>query len=291
MPRPSENYRNAGGIVSANENDIVYHYCSVDAFLSIIQNSKLWLSDVLKSNDKLEYLWMRNRVNKELESSLKSENLNLWEEHKQVSSEANDLTLLTACFSEAEDLLSQWRGYANDGEGVAIGFSKSCLQKINEGLSFLKFDNVVYDEQKQVSFINDKVQEEIEFLRRLQTQELYALEEEYHRNSLDYAFYKNPSFSEEREMRIVFNYITWGHQNLGHIEPTYFQYSHLKFRSANNKIVAYIEMDIGSFSNDIIKKIYIGPKAKVTKRDIQNVLHHSMFSSRVDIEDSKSSYR
>jgi len=27
-----------------------------------------------------------------------------------------------ACFSEKGDLLSQWRAYADDGEGVAIGF-------------------------------------------------------------------------------------------------------------------------------------------------------------------------
>ena len=33
---------------------IVYHYCSVPAFISIIRNKELWLTDVLKSNDPME---------------------------------------------------------------------------------------------------------------------------------------------------------------------------------------------------------------------------------------------
>lgn len=32
------------------------------------------------------------------------------------------VVLYAACFSEEKDLLSQWRGYANNGAGVAIGF-------------------------------------------------------------------------------------------------------------------------------------------------------------------------
>ena len=34
--------------------DALYHYCSIDAFLSIISNKTLRLSDVKKSNDTLE---------------------------------------------------------------------------------------------------------------------------------------------------------------------------------------------------------------------------------------------
>lgn len=36
--------------------DIVYHYCSLEAFLSIIQNASLWLSDISKSNDEVPIL-------------------------------------------------------------------------------------------------------------------------------------------------------------------------------------------------------------------------------------------
>lgn len=36
------------------------------------------------------------------------------------------------CLSEERDLLSQWRGYAEDGKGVCIGFSKDYLEWLEE---------------------------------------------------------------------------------------------------------------------------------------------------------------
>ena len=35
------------------------------------------------------------------------------------------------CFSESEDQLSQWRGYAQNGKGLAIGFDKRILEELN----------------------------------------------------------------------------------------------------------------------------------------------------------------
>ncbi|WP_335984903.1 DUF2971 domain-containing protein [Fusobacterium polymorphum] len=44
-----------GGIsISKSKEKIIYHYCSVDAFLSIIKNQELWASDIFKMNDSLE---------------------------------------------------------------------------------------------------------------------------------------------------------------------------------------------------------------------------------------------
>jgi hypothetical protein len=40
--------------MSKSKEKIIYHYCSVDAFLSIIKNQELWASDIFKMNDSLE---------------------------------------------------------------------------------------------------------------------------------------------------------------------------------------------------------------------------------------------
>ena len=37
-----------------SEEKIIYHYCSVDTFLSIIKNQELWVSDIFKMNDSSE---------------------------------------------------------------------------------------------------------------------------------------------------------------------------------------------------------------------------------------------
>jgi hypothetical protein len=59
------------------------------------------------------------------------------------------------CLSEEGDLLSQWRGYADDGCGVAIGFESSFFSDLTEmtpdrakGFDLL-FVQVCYDPKEQ----------------------------------------------------------------------------------------------------------------------------------------------
>ena len=47
-----------------DEKHIIYHYCSVDAFLNIIENKILWLSDSEYMNDNTEGIWIDKVVQK-----------------------------------------------------------------------------------------------------------------------------------------------------------------------------------------------------------------------------------
>jgi len=55
------------------------------------------------------------------------------------------------CLSNEGDLLSQWRGYASDGCGLAIGFSKDYLEWLSEerdkskGDALFRLEKVIYD--------------------------------------------------------------------------------------------------------------------------------------------------
>lgn len=51
--------------------ETLYHYCSVEAFFSIIKNASLWLSDIEKSNDYEECVVCRELVNKKMEEYLR----------------------------------------------------------------------------------------------------------------------------------------------------------------------------------------------------------------------------
>ena len=54
------------------------------------------------------------------------------------------------CFSESRDQLSQWRGYAQDGNGMAIGFDKGILEKLNQISEFhIAFGKVIYDKPQE----------------------------------------------------------------------------------------------------------------------------------------------
>lgn len=50
--------------------EIVYHYYSLEGFLSIIQNASLWISDISKLNDCLESSYIYNKIKNRIESEL-----------------------------------------------------------------------------------------------------------------------------------------------------------------------------------------------------------------------------
>jgi len=116
--------------VEEKGNDILYHYCSTEAFHSIISSRSIWLSALALSNDSMEgkmlidaftRLAKRDKIDRQSLVLLQDKILAY---HKD---EGFGFSL-----SLEGDLLSQWRGYAEDGCGVSIGFSKSYLQKLTK---------------------------------------------------------------------------------------------------------------------------------------------------------------
>lgn len=257
--------------MSNKDQDILYHYCGGEAFFNIIKNSALWLSDVLKSNDSLECIWIRDLVKNKIENYLTEtghDNLKAWNTGYQMNENIEDsMTIYAACFSESIDSLSQWRGYAQDGSGIAIGFSKSHLQAVNGLAPYnLKFNKVIY--QNQEKFINRIVKEN---LKNMRTKGIFHVGLELNLNySLEFAQYKNPSFQEEKEWRMILRSRAGApkiRSNFGGIEFLKTQY-----RFAYGKIISYLEMDFSQIKQDIIKEIWIGPKSKISPIDIRNML-------------------
>ena len=100
---------------------ILYHYCSPEAFLNIIQGRKIWLSNSQNMSDYLEGSWIVGIINEtlsELISTYSQDAINKVANTYNISK----FSPYICCFSEDGDLLSQWRGYASDGHGFAIGF-------------------------------------------------------------------------------------------------------------------------------------------------------------------------
>ena len=133
--------------------NVLYHYCSNDALFSIISGSSIRLSSLLQSNDTNEGRLVTGLVQ------------DILEEHDLSSDHAYELTELIddfealnvgfgLCLSEKGDLLSQWRGYANDASGVSIGFSSDYLNFIAEdSMREILLRPIEYDRESQVSEI------------------------------------------------------------------------------------------------------------------------------------------
>ena len=99
--------------------ELMYHYCSTRAFCEIVNSKTIWLSDLRATNDRMEGRWADSLLS--LPDGVpcieKVRPVFSLERHWAFRS-----ATYVACFSLGHDLLSQWRGYADDGKGVAVGF-------------------------------------------------------------------------------------------------------------------------------------------------------------------------
>lgn len=142
--------------------ELLYHYCPTSSFLSILTSKSIRLSALSQSNDYLEgklvsatlkRLFSKDKINLEITNKL----LNSFAFLEQV------IDGFAFCLSEKEDLLSQWRGYADDGKGVSFGI-KSKLFSSSTLPPSLKLERVAYSEADQnmrVMPYYEKVKEEI----------------------------------------------------------------------------------------------------------------------------------
>ena len=279
-------------------NQIVYHYCSVDTFFNIIKNSSIWLSDIAKSNDYQECVRCREIVNKGMEEYLKDdvEALKAWSTCYEDGVYNNfSMKTFCVCFSESKDKLSQWRGYAQDGKGMAIGFDKEVLEELNQiSEVHIAFGKVIYDNPQE--YVQEIITDNI---KKLEYKGIGHVAHELSGNyRMQFPFVKNPGFEEENEWRAVVC-SSIGHYNIPSSNNILF--SKVKYRTANNKLIPYVEMNFEKVKQSIIKEIFIGPKSEMEVEDIINFLNFygyydgikGGYNSRepVDIIKSDTTYR
>ncbi|PDS41143.1 hypothetical protein CO668_30845 [Rhizobium anhuiense] len=206
------------------------------------------------------------------------------------------------CMSEDGDTLSQWRGYADDGRGVSIGFSQEFLAAITRSNRFVQLQKVIYnlDDQKQrVREVFPKVKQLISEgalsfparggLLSSKTEEQFQAELEQYRfknRALFNTFttlqpiwfsFKNPAFREENEWRLAMS-----------IMPDH----ETDYRTANGRLVSYqtIEFPATKGATKVIEHLILGPKNTTPLRVIESFLRRYGFDD-VSISVSTASYR
>lgn len=138
------------------DDGILYHYCSAATFQAIATARTIRFTDINMLNDASETLWAysvfeeaatRLITRKDLpDSSPNIDKAFIDRIDKIVSPIQLIAHPFLACFSLAPDHLGQWRAYADDGRGFAVGFRARLLQReLPE--TFLR---VLYDRELQV---------------------------------------------------------------------------------------------------------------------------------------------
>lgn len=261
------------------EEEILYHYCSAETFFNIVKNAKIWLSDIEKSNDYQECVACREIVNEKIKEYLCSDKkaLETWKVWYKNGIEGNRvIRTFGVCFSESGDQLSQWRGYAQDGRGLAIGFDKRILEELNSISQYhIAFGKVIYNNTE--AYVKDIVRDNIaKFEYKGIGHVALELSQNY---KLKFPFVKTPGFEEEKEWRgIVCSQV--GHYNIPSSEKI--EFSKIKYRISNDKLIPYIEMDFERVKKNIVRKILIGPRSDIEIEDVVDFLNFCGYYEGID---------
>jgi hypothetical protein len=133
----------------------LYHYTNLNGFSGIINSSELWLSNLYFLNDKNEFELGLKFVIEQLESYksgfsvLKPTKYFIEALEKAIDFIKEKDAPYILSMTANSDLLSQWRGYTNNGVGVNIGFNKKYFKEND-----LKVYKCIYNIEKQKEIIN-----------------------------------------------------------------------------------------------------------------------------------------
>jgi hypothetical protein len=221
-------------LIKANRTEIVYHYTSIDGFMGILGSRSIWLTDYSYLNDRREIEHGVDIVRGVAEAMLKQSNNNAISE--LLESWINNLQNINervciASFSADGDSLSQWRAYGT----IAIGFEVS---KFTQHVSQVLIQPVEYSEEAQTElahlYLNHLCQS---YLEDSSKNLLERIPDIYHKtNQLIelISFFKDSSFQDEHEYRVVFIEDSSVTESLGLEKPK------KNFRSTNSRIIPYV---------------------------------------------------
>lgn len=110
---------------NTKEPKILYHYCSLETFAKIIATKTLRFSDITKSNDSDEIVYLWNQYEKYIKKTCEPQQHSFMK--YIINAEIENKQHFALCFTELADSPYFWNCYANGG--VAIGFNFKKLKE------------------------------------------------------------------------------------------------------------------------------------------------------------------
>jgi Protein of unknown function (DUF2971) len=230
--------------------EFLYHYTTADGLMGIVQTSTLWATRIHYLNDSTEFRgasdMLKERLKQEFDFNDTSVDINTLPRRKQVALWLWQVTqnrhsggMHVICFCASGDILSQWRGYSAVSYGYSLGFKTETLATFAEKAGFV-LGKCIYQKEVQKVIIEemcnhclDSSGSKHDILREMVNALLQCG-----------AFFKDSSFAEENEWRLVS-----GTPDL----------SEIKFRRGKSMIIPYITLPVGMEATSSINHVYVGP--------------------------------
>lgn len=229
---------------------------------------------------------------------------------EQLNIVMNSLSALGFCLSARGDVLSQWRGYADDARGVAIGFNREALEKETSAFSserlIVRLAPVAYGQEFLEVLMKDDLAPIIQhyntgklnapggslLLAALSESEKLKAQEEFKEafselfwmlmRLANYAYMvKSSFFAEEQEFRLL-SLVTLQDQRLALDVPG--------FVADTDGLKPYREFPEERFDPKVVTKVIVGPRHKTPAHVMRLFLDCNGFE-HVEMTRSSGSYR
>jgi len=179
-------------------NELIYHYCGSATFVEIMRSRTMWASSYFSMNDSTERQWGYSIFTKAANIAEEVVGKEFADQVRTIVSSGDLISMaMISSYSLDPDTLSQWRAYADNGTGFAIGFSRSEMNvpaaalrvlydeevQLNEMISMFK---TIYEQEKALGFKYDDI---FKVMCASICYDVFA--------------FKNPAFMEEKEIRLV----------------------------------------------------------------------------------------
>ena len=301
---------------------VLYHYASMEKGTSILKHKNIRLSDITKSNDVKEMSIFFPDLFDEMLKNYDEHNgfsykfeykgkgnrqafgLFVNELKKKIEKEFEDGSIATfaLCLSEEGDLLSQWRGYADDGKGICLGLN------VEEILKFVGISSVSGFSLEKVEYLS---KEQIdEWVKNVANQILGIVEiilgaieegniqyysaKEFDEDIFDAIYYnilseveesikfKTEGFKEEKEWRFFIKnslnkddikgkkITSIGTLGEGARRKTSeYVADNVEFNIKENDMVPFVSLKFEKFHNNLINQVIYGPNNKIREKDLE----------------------
>ncbi len=291
--------------------DLLFHYTSPESLIGILTSRCIWATDIKYLNDSAELEYALTFTKSKVSQKYMTDDYDSHVSYLLSSGFAklDPMPIYVASLSEMADLLSQWRAYCPPTGGVAIAFDRRKIDEYADRhrleLTQCTYDTSEHNElltklyekvykafshnEMSVDAYNllspkQQVDFEIKCLKDL-TEDGDILKEEvketlsgFFRELLALApRIKHPSFSEEREWRLICrDYTASGFR--------------IAFRTRQSLIIPYVE--IGPLEPEAIFGVVIGPcsHGELLEQSVAR-LTQNLLGRKVDIIHSTTPYR
>jgi len=280
--------------------ETIYHYTDDMGLRGILESGRLWLTDIFNLNDPSELKHGLEISIKLLEENTTVNPPEVGEFFKQVvrilRGQVDPIAhYFVCCFSDAGDDLGQWRAYADNGRGYALGFDGNTLRQafdsgkggVDPGRSEF---TVTYEDVSLVEIQKEIIHKTIPFVsvprgRNLTDENINCYIRELLVRLLmllfsSAIFFKHHAYSNEREYRFL---------SMHRAGPVPDQ----KFRSRPHSLIRYREFDWKTVVGESLKEIVIGPAAdpNLAFPFVRNCLHAYHPGTDIRVRQSDIPYR